>query len=159
MIWGSIGEVSVSFFDPLYFINKEKYKTGEIHRFNLAALAHSFEKRTDDLVVDITEGPFKGEKFYTHKVTSYLPSSEYGGEFSYVCPFVSFSGNANFLDQSFSLFPFFLRSGEDESNIFGVPMFVNNNLIKDKLKENDSVRGIAWMQGYLADSFSDVDTK
>lgn len=153
IIWGSIGEVSLSFFDSLYFLNKSKYKIGEEYRFHLGAIAHSFEKRTKDLMIDIKEGPFKGKKFYTQKATSYMPSNEYGGEFSFTCPFVSFSGNANFLDQSFSLFPFYLRHGEDESNVFTAPMFVNNDLIKSSLKTSDSIHGVAWMQGYLEDSF------
>ncbi len=153
VIWGSIGPVSVSFFDTLYFCNKGKYKVGEAYTFHLGAIAHSFEKRTQDLVIEPTEGPLKGEKLYTQKMTSFMPAHDYGGEFTFICPFVSFSGQDSQFEESFSIFPYYIMSADTDSALFTAPMYVNKKLVKGDIQANDSVQGTAWLQGYLIDSF------
>lgn len=159
VIWGSIGSASVSFFDTLYFFNKGKYKVGETYTFHLGAIAHSFEKRTKDLIIEPTEGPLKGEKLYTQKMTSFLPAHEYGGEFTFTCPFVSFSGDLIAFDQPFSVFPYHIISIETDAVMFTLPMYVNKNLVKGDPQVNDSISGSAWLQGYLAGSFDKEEDK
>lgn len=156
IISGSVGSVSVSFFDSLYFFNKDKYKIGEKFVFHLGAIALNFEKREEkDLILEPKEGPMKGEKLYTHKMTAFLPRADYGGEFEFTCPFVNFSGEVTAYDQKFKIFPYWVRAHDTDAPAFTLPMYINNKIIKGDCKTNDSVTGVAWLQGYLVDSFDD----
>lgn len=157
VISGSVGSVSVSFFDTLYFFNKGKYEVGKKYIFEIGALAHSFVKRDEkDLIMVPDAGPLKGEKLYTHKMTSFLPVHEYPSEFQFTCPFINFSGEVNSYNQTFKVFPFWLRNNDTDVPVVAFPMYVNSKIIKGDLKTNDSIQGVALLEGYLADSFDEV---
>jgi len=157
VISGSVGPASISFFDTLYFFNKGKYEVGKKYIFEIGALAHSFIRRDEkDLIMIPDAGPLKGEKLYTHKMTSFLPVHEYPAEFQFTCPFINFSGETNSYNQNFKLFPFWLRSNDTEVPIISFPMYVNSKVIKGEPKANDSIQGVGWLQGYLTDSFEEL---
>jgi len=155
VIWGSVNGVSVSFFDTLYFLNKDKYKIGETYQFNIVGLAHSFSKRIENLEFVAEEGPMKGEKFYTANMTSFVPNHGYGGEFSYMSPFESFSGTIEALGSKFYQYPFYLKNLED-GIAFSFPLFIRDKILGEYKPElNDPIAGTGWLQGYLVDSLKD----
>ena len=157
IISGSVGLVSVSFFDTLYFLNKENYKIGQKYVFNIGAIGLYFEKRKEkDLILEPTEGPMKGEKLYTHKMTAFFPREKYGGEFEFVCPFVSFLGETTAFGEKFNIFPCWVRNRDTDTSAFTVPIYVNTKISNDTFKTGDSISGVGWLQGYLADSFDDT---
>jgi len=160
VISGSVGHASISFFDTLYFLNKGKYEVGKKYIFEIGALAHSFVKRDEkDLIMIPDAGPLKGEKLYTHKMTSFLPVHEYPGEFQFTCPFINFSGEVNTYEQNFKVFPFWLRNNDTDVPVITFPMYVNSKVIKGDPKTNDSIQGVASLQGFLADSFDEEEKK
>ena len=106
-----------------------------------------------DLVIEPTEGPLKGEKLFTHKMTSFLPNHGYGGVFSFVCPFISFSGETSAFDQPFHIFPYHINSSDTDHVLFNLPMYVNKKIVKEDLIMDDSMQGVALLQGYLIESF------
>lgn len=156
VIWGSINGVSISFFDALYFLNKDKYEEGKTSRFHLGAIAHSFRKRTENLIIEPTEGPLKGEKLYTQKITAFKPAHEYGGEATYICPFTSFNGETQAFNTVFKIFPFHLMSADSDHAAFSLPMYVRADLVESDVAPGDSIEGAAWLQGYLVDSLDET---
>lgn len=159
VIEGSINGIKISFFEPLYFLNKGRYEVGKNYLFHLGAIAHLFAKRTKDLVIEPTEGPLKGEKLYTQKMTSFMTVENYGGEATFICPFTSFNGQTEAFGKSFKIFPYHLMSGDMDQAAFNFPMFVRTDLIEGELVAGDSMQGTAWLQGYLIDSLEEDNQK
>lgn len=156
VIEGSVSGISMSFFDAFYFLNKDKYKIGNTYPFNLAALAHSFMKRTDDLEIKPNEGPMKGETINSGRMTAYFPSNDYGGEFSFAHPFTSFDGEVHAFDQKLHRYQFYVLAGMDDQAPLSFPLFVSEKVLKGYKPElNDPITGTGWLQGYLADTLRD----
>ena len=156
VIEGSVSGISISFFDAFYFLNKDKYKIGNTYSFNLAALAHSFMKRTDDLEIKPNEGPMKGETINSGRMTAYFPSNDYGGEFSFAHPFTSFDGEVRAFGQKLYRYQFYVLAGMDDQAPLSFPLFISEKALKDyKPQLNDPITGTGWLQGYLADTLRD----
>ena len=156
VIEGSVSGISISFFDAFYFLNKDRYKIGNTYPFNLAALAHSFVKRTDDLKIKPDKGPMKGETINSGRMTAYFPSSDYGGEFSFAHPFTSFDGEVQAFGQKLHRYQFYVSAGIDDQAPLSFPLFVSEKVLKEYKPElNDPITGSGWLQGYLADSLRD----
>lgn len=156
VIEGSVGGISISFFDPFYFLNKDKYKIGNTYSFNLAGLAHSFMKRTDNLEIKPNEGPMKGETINSGRMTAYFPSNDYGGEFSFAHPFTSFDGEVQAFGEKLYRYQFYVLAGMDDQAPLSFPLFVSEKSLKGYKPElNDPVTGTGWLQGYLADTLRD----
>lgn len=156
VIEGSVSGISMSFFDALYFLNKDKYKIGNTYVFNLAGLAHSFMKRTDNLEITPDKGPMKGEKINSSRMTAYFPSKDYGGEFSFAHPFTSFDGEVQVFGQKLYRYQFYVLAGMDDQAPLSFPLFVSEKILKGYKPElNDPITGTGWLQGYLADTLRD----
>jgi hypothetical protein len=50
------GGGSVAFFDPLFFLNRDRYSAGQTYTFSMAGLAYVIRKTTDEFI-DVAEGP------------------------------------------------------------------------------------------------------
>lgn len=157
VIEGSVaGGVGVSFFDTLYFLNKDKYQVGNTYTFNLTGLAHGFSKRTDT-EMQVNKGPLKGRDVDSSRMTGFMPVREYGGEFTFYSPFESFSGSIEALGSKFYQYPFAL-TGLENGETFRFPLFVREQTLKGYEPElNDPLYGTGWLQGYLSGSLSEGD--
>jgi len=146
----------MSFFDAFYFLNRDKYKIGNTYPFNLAALAHSFMKRTDSLEIKPDKGPMKGKTIHSGRMTAYFPSNDYGGEFSFTHPFTSFDGEVQAFGQKLYRYQFYTLAGMDDQAPLSFPLFVSEKVLKGYKPElNDPITGTGWLQGYLADTLRD----
>lgn len=156
VIEGSVAGPAVSFFDALYFLNKDKYKIGHTYLFNLAGLAHSFMKRTENLEFVPDKGPMKGEKVDSSRMTAYFPNHDYDGEFTFSHPFTSFDGKIEAFGATLYRYQFYIMSATENGAALSFPLFVSEKVLKGYKPElNDSVTGSGWLQGYLADSLRD----
>lgn len=142
----------ITFFDTLYFLNKEKYVIGQSYKFNLVGLAHNFKKRIENLQFSPSSGPLKGEKFDSTCMTGYAPIDKYGGEFSFYSPFESFLGSVEFMGSKFHVHAFY-QNTSNKDIVLRFPLFIREQTLKGyKPQPNDPIEGTAWLQGYLIDS-------
>lgn len=143
----------VSFFDALYFKNKESYKIGKKYTFNLAAIAYYFAKRTEYLEIQAEEGITAGEVFDTSKMTIYFPNEVNTEDFTFYFPFAKWSEkNIEFNRQKFYKYDFVMDHANGDP-MLSFPLFVNCQLLGDyKPRKGDPIQGTGWLMGYLVDS-------
>lgn len=146
---------TISFFDALYFQNKDKYKIGEKYTFNLAAVIYSMTKRTEDLEIKADEGPAAGKTFSTSELTAYFPNDTNTEDFSFYLPFESWTEENIIFDKYKYHKLNFVMNHADGGHIMSFPMFINVQILGDyKPCKGDPIHGTGWLQGYLTESKS-----
>ena len=147
---GVVNDVPISFYDSLYFLNKNKYTIGLEYKFHIAALAVSMKKRTEEVQFTAKSGPFKGQIFDTSEMTSLIQNDE--GSFEYCFPFDKFIEHTEVIGLHVYKCNFNFRNIDNE--YFNIPVFVNERqLIEYQPEKNDSVAGVILLHGYLIDSY------
>lgn len=145
----------LSFFDTLYFQNKNKYKVGSTYVFHIAAIAYGLIKRPKEQeMIVIEDGPSK-EEHSTKGVTAYFFDDTYTDDFSFMNPFSGFGETHSFNGVKMREFTFFLKALGEEKDPITFPMYIRNDLLDQyEPKEGDDVNGTGWLTGYLDGSLN-----
>lgn len=147
-------EIPVSFFDTLYFLNKEKYEMGKTYTFNIAALAYQFIKRPKEIMkFTVDKGPEKGRTINTEGMTSYYFDEPYTEDFIFGNPFYKFEESYNFENTGIRKFNYHLNQEDGVNKYMEFPIFVSDKVLgKYEPNKGDQINGSGWLVGYLANS-------
>ena len=149
-ISGSVNDTAISFFDSLYFLNKNKYKIGNTYHFNIAGLTTCLEKRTENVQFVAKSGPLMGETIDTANMVALIQNGN--NSFEYCFPFDKFTNSTTIFESEFYQLNFLFKNAEDY--LINIPLFVNSNQLNNyEPAQLDPVMGIILLHGYLVDSY------
>lgn len=165
----------VYFFDPYFFLNKDRYVIGEEVKVKLGALAYMVQK-SEQLEIEITEGPML--EIHRQRLLEDDPNADVASITSVP---ISMDGAAIYFprgedqDDAEVRFkvtdtarftcadrPFMRLSGmimRPDSGDISLNVYVSEQVLGEYVPQvGDNVEAVVWMQGYLADSFNDGST-
>lgn len=156
----------ISFFDPLFFINKHRYQRGRSYEFILSGLTYLIEKPgTDELAINegefyemaVADGTVKGGaplKISTSGMAALFPRDDLGlGEFEFHSP-VRVVRTTKFDGFPIHVMQATVQRSLDDDQNFDITLYAAQSSLRPGLKfegETD-VSGLMWLQGYLAGS-------
>lgn len=157
---------TISFFDTMYFKNKTKYTIGQIYTFAISALAYHTEALTlksfilkgqqaIDWLAKIGKEPDYDDKgnvkpieFDLTQLIAFLPRIDYPDDAEFQSPIYKIGTRSFYGTQLYKLKVCILRDPDVFINLYAKKEFFNT-----ELKEKDAIRGLLWLQGYLAEEF------
>lgn len=166
VIEGSVkGDASVSFFDPLYFLNKTQYRPGTTANFTIAALAYVL-RRCEKNSIEVTGGPLlemerervleKNPDTDVNEITSvplsleracWMMPREVNGDFE----FRGIPESVECLkvgEQVYYKLEMVAMRPDDED--FRITLYVFEAVLKNYVpKVGEAVEGVLWLQGTL----------
>ncbi len=167
--------VELSFFEPLYFMNRETLEVGRKYTFSMAAIAYSLSKLEDTELI-ITEGPsvemererilkedpnadvshVNSVKFHLGELRSLLPHEDASGdaEFQTVVEEVEYF---DFDGIEICRMPVTFNLGDDRDVKLNLHAS-ESVLMGYRPRIGDSIRGTLWLQGYAVKAINDAES-
>ena len=157
----------ISFFDPLFFLNKDRYQVGQAYEFSMTGMAHFIEKPPTDEVL-IQEGQFyemaveeggveagSPLKISTAGMAAIFPRDDIGpAEYEFQGPM------NNIRTTRFDGYPVHAmevtvkRDVEGDQADFDITLYGAQKVVRSglRLEEGGDLSGLLWLQGHLIGS-------
>lgn len=159
----------LTFFDPLYFKNKSRYKVGREYEFSLAGLGYqinSAEGKTIELPEredskflrkQLAGSEEKAENFESIKLNlegmaAIFPTGESEDEYGFSGP-VKEVGAFEFRNTEFYRFKITIARTMDSEQDLDINVYFRKSLFENRVlpQRGENIEGAIWLQGYLAD--------
>jgi len=164
-------EQTISFFDTKYYKNKEKYKIGNYYTFIVSALGYNIEILKDksfsfegqkavDWLAKIgkeptldNEGQIEPVVFDLSNLVSYLPRhDDFPDDAEFQSPISSVEKVSAFQTDFYKFKIQLIR----DPDVF-VDLYAKESFFERKPTNEDSLRGVIWLQGYLEENDNNVN--
>jgi|Deesub1362A_J573_1020465.scaffolds.fasta_scaffold00194_35 hypothetical protein len=144
-IHGGLEDASITFFDTMYFKNKDTYKGGEKYRFSISALAYALSKADSRVIKDID-----GMEFSTEGLAGYFPFGEGDvDDFLFQTPVKEVS-ELGFGDKRVYKVKAALFRADYGSRDVDIFIYASEKATKGYVpKVGEDIGGLLWLQGYL----------
>jgi hypothetical protein len=147
-ITGSLGPAAISFFDTKYVRNKRVYRSGQVFRFNLAALVYSLN-RVDSHVFETPEG----KTISTKGMAAFFPMNDGDIDDYWFQTTIKTIETVNFEDGI--LYRIVAPLFRDETQRMGmcdmdIPIYISAGKLREYSPVvGDDIQGFLWLQGHL----------
>jgi len=159
-------DADISFFDPLYFLNKDQYRLGEEHNISFAAFAYTASKPVHEQI-EITEGGLyevalqdgnvkEGEALMIDcsKMAAMFPRDDVGGSVYEFQGEVLEHHHTSVDNRLLNVLKAtVMRDTEQDDTPFNVPVYAAPHVLDEGFIPSHctSMSGFFWLQGFLID--------